>query len=176
MEITEKHLEYHIDDPIKKCVVGMALLGFTPLMSCCGFEYKGEKVKKTHLLDKPYIYLDVDKVFESSGMCRNLLNLAKSANWKLNFSSPSAYFIDFHGLGWENNHPWKTEGCPHRHEMPNISISQLEKAIEVWKDHFLPKVEIIDGNKKYTELFKLKYWQYEPTESWIVTPETFFNL
>ena len=28
----------------------MALLGFIPLMSCCGFKYKGEKVKKGQAL------------------------------------------------------------------------------------------------------------------------------
>lgn len=168
-------LENHIDDPIKKCVVGMALLGFKPLMSCCGFSYRGEKVPKKHL-EKAYMYLsypDIKKGF----MEPNLLQIASLSGWKLDII-PGDHFIDFYAKTWRDtqpSHPWNDAKCPHFHETFVIGISALEKTLTSLKQYFQEKVQITDGNTFYKENCS-KYWQYEPTEPWEVTPEIFDKL
>lgn len=169
-EIDLTLLENHIDEPIKKCVVGLALLGFVPCMSCCGFDYKGEKTKKKHILDKPYIYLDYTKL--NSSLKSTLIDLAQAADWAI---SSAGRFLDFYGRTPRNDFAsnWKDSDSPHRHEISNLAIGRLQKALEDRKISFAQIAEITDGNHIYKEDFKLKYWQYEPTKSWLVTPQTF---
>jgi hypothetical protein len=164
------NLEEHIDDPIKKSVVGMALLGFVPIFSCCGFNYDGEKVKKTHL-EKPYIYLDKDMMnSESKAM---LLDIAHESNWTI---APAGQYIDFHGWKWNGDHPWKAEGCPHKPEIAVLALNYLERILETRKTLFKKSVKIVDGNFIYKNIKKIKHWQYKPSEAWEVTPEIFDKL
>lgn len=166
-------LEDHIDEPIKKCVVGMSLLGFEPMMSCCGFSYKGEKVPKEHL-KKAYIYLYFPHLRGNALLCRLLLELSVTSRW--NISPVSQHIIDFYANHWDQNHPWNKIGCPHNHEIFVLWIDSLEKAIEKYSSCFLDQAIINDGNNFYKDELKLKHWQYEPTENWIVTPETWNSL
>ncbi len=166
-------LENHIDEPIKKSVVGMALLGFVPVFSCCGFNYHGEKVKKTHMLEKPYIYLSIPDLDDK--LKALLLSISIKCQWKINIINSS--FIDFHGHKWDSDHPWSAEGCPHKPEMPVLAIHSLEKALEEYKNNnFRVKAIIQDGNDLYKNKWGIKHWQYEPCEDWEVTPQTFDSL
>jgi hypothetical protein len=167
-------LENHIDEPIKKCVAGMALLGFMPIFSCCGFRYNGEKIRKDHLLGKPYIYLDAKKLIASGNLKATLLDICHESRW--NISIPNESFIDFHGHKWTDDHPWNAEGCLHKPEQNVLSLNWLEQVLERYKKLFSPSVEIRDGNDIYKNDLKLKHWQYEPSEAWHVTIETFDNL
>lgn len=171
MEATNK-LEDHIDEPIKKAVVGMSLLGFKTYMSCCGFSYDNEKVYKSHL-EKAYIYLDSKQITESTALSRRLLSLACLSGWAIN---PNVPFVDFYGKHWEENHPWKTKTSVHNYEVFLLSISRLNKAIETMKNEFLDfTVEIKDGNHHYIEEVS-SFWQYKPTESWFVNRNTYEAL
>jgi hypothetical protein len=165
------NLYNHIDAPIRKCVAGLNLLGIKTGMSCCGFSYKGEEVPKTHL-QKTYIY--IDRLSLSNLACAQLINLAGRSGWTLSF--PNGHWIDFYGNTWDKSHPWAEEGCPHFYETHVLAINSLEKAIETEKGYFLNEVVIEDGNKMYKDKWGIKYWQYEPTEPWIVTPEVYKNL
>lgn len=166
------NLEDHIDEPIKKCVVGMALLGFKPVMSCCGFNYKGEKVPKKHL-EKAYMYLDYPSLIERK-LGSDLLTIGTESGWNIG-TFRGKTFIDFYAPTWENKHPWNDFNCPHFHEKFVIAIASLEESIINLKKHFKEKVVIEDGNTFYKEKVS-KYWQYEPTQDWEVTPETFDKL
>jgi len=165
-------LEDHIDEPIKKCVVGMTLLGFKPLMGCCGFNYKGEKVPKKHL-EKAYLYLDYKNI-QDNGLGGKLLQIAAISRWTIN-PLQGLKFVDFYGDTWSKNHPWSDVNCPHFHETFVLAINSLEKTLVSLKEYFLQKALIEDGNKYYKEEVS-KYWQYDPTESWEVTPEIFEKL
>lgn len=171
MNETPTKLEDHIDEPIKKCVVGMALLGFTPVFSCCGFHYNGEKIRKDHFLHKPYIYLDYPKMGDS--LKSILIDICFKTHWKINISSNC---IDFHGWQWDKEHPWSAEGCLHKPEMNVISLNNLEKVLEDYKKNFMENAVIRDGNDVWKKDLKLKWWQYEPSEPWEVTPATFDSL
>jgi hypothetical protein len=166
-----QNLEDHIDEPIKKCVAGMALLGFNPIMSCCGFNYKGEKVPKKHL-EKAYLYLNGSSLNEKNSLI--LMKIAKESGWTIKPLFGSG-IIDFFAETWAKTHPWNVPGCPHFHEVFVIAINYLERAINNHKNEF-PKegVKITDGNEMYKEVHK--YWQYEPTNSWVVTPEIYEKL
>lgn len=77
-------LKDHIDEPIKKCVVGLSLLGFKTIMSCCGFSYEEERVPKKHL-GKVYIYLLMDNFydFHEPNLSAILIRLSALSNWKI---------------------------------------------------------------------------------------------
>lgn len=160
-------LEDHIDEPIKKCVAGMALLGYNPIMSCCGFNYKGEKVPKKHL-KKTYMYLKPAQPFDTA-----FYNIMIDSQWTL--KGLGKYCFDFFANTWDANHPWNEEGCPHFYEVFAIAINSLEKAIErVPKDFFAENVLLKDGNEDYKK--NIKHWQYEPAEPWKITYEEFIKM
>lgn len=165
-------LEDHIDDPIKKCVAGMALLGFKPEMSCCGFSYKTERVPKKHL-EKAYIFLDYKDLINNK-LGTLLLQVGMQSGWDINLVN-GEIFVDFYAPTWENRHPWNDLKCPHFYEKFIIAISRLEKTLIGMKEHFKDSVVIRDGNNYYKENVS-KYWQYEPTQDWEVTPEIFERL
>lgn len=164
------NLQDHIDDPIKKCVVGMALLGFNPQMSCCGFSYKGEKVPKKHL-KKAYMFLNFSDVIDNN-LGNKLLEISKMSRWKFNVLA--ADYIDFYAQTWQKDHPWDDDQCPHFYENFLLGINALEGTLIHLKEHFKKTTIIRDGNHLYKT--KMKYWQYEPTEDWVVTPEIFDSL
>ena len=52
-----KNLRDDIDVPIRKLVAMFALLGCTPLWSCCGFDYDGQPMHKTHEYGNIYSFI-----------------------------------------------------------------------------------------------------------------------
>lgn len=168
------NLSDHIDEPIKKCVMGMKLLGIEPWMSCCGFSYEGEKVKKKHL-GKAYMYIKVPEATEKAAL---LLELSYKSRWILS-PEPDAEisFFDFYWDTWSKKHPWADKDCPHHHENFVIGIHMLEKTLEnklgsldMDKGYV---VELRDGNEWYDK--NLKHWQYKPANPWVFTYGDFLN-
>ncbi len=169
-------LEDHIDTPIKKCVVGLALLGLRPLFSCCGFSYEGEIVQKTHMNNKAYVYLDLNDTVDIKYKSI-LLDVAKESSWLIRFIGPNCPIIDFtHADIWASDHPWKNEGSVHKYETPCLAINTLEKVLTSKRILMKDVHNIIDGNKIYKTEHKIKYWQYPSCEDWLVTKETFDSL
>ena len=175
-------LEDHIDTPIKKCVAGLAIMGFKPIFSCCGFSYKDEAVKKSHLPRKSYIYIDIkDTSLLIKGV---LLDIAYQSQWGIGFVGENSVELKYEG--WNDNHPWAAKDSPHQAEMNVIAINRLERVLaeklktgmEVEENsNFLTRtVSLVDGNRIWKENGGLKYWQYEPCENWEFNLETFFNL
>lgn len=164
-------VEKHIDMPMRKIVAGLNLLGFKTLMSCCGYTYEGEEVKKSHL-GKAYVYLD-NRVIPDASM---FLTLLANARWQIKFEGP--YFIDLFANTWENNHPWGSSDSVHNYEVYVLAINQLEKTLE--RDYFIDKMRdyavIADGNHHYITEDEIKYWQYKPALDWVVTKEQFLAM
>ncbi len=172
-------LENHIDAPIKKAVAGLALLGLNPYMSCCGFSYKDEVVPKTHL-KKAYVYLSVSKKQEDaadfSKWAQVVTALSSLSGWHispLNQSEDELYF-DFYANTWNKGHPWEEQNAVHYYETFVLAIFKLNQAIEKMSYLFKDRVILEDGNKKYSKLSS--FWQYEPTESWLITPEIWAKI
>ncbi len=166
-----QNLKDHIDEPMLKVVAGLNLLGFTTVMSCCGFEYKGEKVKKSHL-PKPYVYLNSKEVMESHHLREILCDLALKSSWVF---YDHRVFIDFYAETWKDNHIWSKRESVHNYESYILSISALNKAILTRSSDFKDKARIWDGNNLYKEQVSV-HWQYEPAEDWIVTKEEYLTM
>lgn len=167
------NLQVHIDDPIKKTVVGLSLLGFTTYMSCCGFNYEGSQVKKTHLTGKTYVYLDAEEIFASSDLKEKLCDLSLRSGWRFDLLAGQKY-IDFYGEKWPENHAWANKDAVHFYEKAVLNIYALNKAIEIWQPKFKEYAYVRDGNHEYKALST--YWQYKPAESWHVTPTIWRGL
>lgn len=164
-------LKDHIDDPIKKAVVGMNLLGFKTYMSCCGFSYEGESVKKSHL-GKCYLFLDYNQIISNNKFLAILSKISLKSKWVFKRHHD---FVDFYGETWSKDHPWASLGAVHNYEAFLLAINSLERVIEEQSGHFLDSALIEDGNLYYVKTVS-KYWQYKPTEPWLVTKEDFYNL
>lgn len=174
-------LKDHIDEPIKKCVVGLNLLGFKTLFSCCGFSYKNEAVPKSHL-GKAYIYLDRSSFptfygfspFKGEEVKKKAIffDIALKSGW--NFKKVNDTTIDFYGESWPANHPWGHEGSVHFYEQMVLSIRSLESALDLWQDSFADQVTIECAYKEWNKL--MKYFNYEACESWTVTKEDYLKL
>jgi hypothetical protein len=164
------NLSDNIDLPIKKAVAGMALLGFTPIMSCCGFSYEGE-YKKSHLGNKPYIYLyrnfDNDQL-----LLAKLSRLSILSEWQFRAYN---FFIDFHGQRFGKDHPWGHPESFHSYEMPLISIKGLLDAIKSMKADFRPCV-LKDGNEIWAKRLNTQFWQAKPAQPWVISPEDYDSL
>lgn len=162
-------LEDHIDEPIKKAVAGLNLLGFKTYMSCCGFTYDGEKVEKSHL-GKAYVYLDSDQVLNSDKLSILLTRIALKSKWRFQICDK---FIDFYGDTWSPDHPWSNHKSIHNYEVYLLSINSLIREIRENR-HFFQDCEIKDGNHSYLEVSK--YWKYKPCESWFVKASDWENI
>lgn len=156
----------HIDAPILKSVIGLALLGFQPVFSCCGFDYKGAEVPKSHLTNKPYVYLKY-----GVGCMNRLVDIATSAGWGMSFLGKQ--FVDFHGYGWSGPHPWNNPTSPHRSETCVLAIKALNDTLGQFKPYFSSSVVLRDGNALYKLDKGIKYWQYEPVADMTFTPADF---
>ncbi len=167
-------LKNHIDEPIKKSVVGLALLGFTPIFSCCGFTYKGEVIRKDHFQNKSYIYLSYAAIQHDNDLKALLIDIAYYASWNINHVGGG--IIDFHCCGWKGDHPWNVDGCLHKPEVNVIACNYLEKAISKYTHKFKESAEIRDGNDVWKKDMGLKYWQYDTSKSWVVNTDTFNSL
>ena len=169
MKANDSCLSDHIDEPIKKAIVGLNLLGIKTLMSCCGFSYTDEKVPKKHL-GKAYVYLDA----RSPYIEHKLITLLRDSKWMMCFVSD--VFIDFYAPRWEPKHEWNDPSCPHFYEIFALGINNLTKAIDKQKDNFSDTAIIEDGNSLYINDMGIKHWQYKPAKSWIVSPEIYNSL
>ena len=169
------YLKFNIDAPIRKAVAGMALLGFKPFFSCCGFDYEEQDkvMKKDHLIGKPYMFLEYNDSF-NPGI---FLQIQTRCGWKTGVTPGfnGGVTIDFHGHGWGDSQPgtpWSKRTSPHNYEIALLSILTLNGVLKDHKNYMLDKVTIIDGNSKY----KSVYWQQKPKISWEITKEEWLAM
>lgn len=166
-----KNLKDHIDEPILKAVAGLNLLGFKTNMSCCGFSYKGEKVKKSHL-GKSYIYLTTAQIRNSATLKTLLCDLCLDSKWLFRNNEP---FVDFYAAGWQNGETWASRDSVHNYEMFVLNIKSLLDAIKSRENLMMDSVKVIDGYHFYKEKVS-SYWQYEPAEDWHLTKEEYLTI
>ena len=162
------NLKDHIDEPMLGIVAGLNLLGFKTTMSCCGFTYKDEKVRKSHL-GKTYVYIKYEKV-----PLALLAGLSLKSGWVYRERGAN---IDWYGLGWKEwgNHEWTKPESIHNYEAFLMDISKMELALYLYRNYMTESVTIRDGNELYRQDVS-KYWQYEPAEPWVVTKEEFLQM
>ena len=151
-------LEDDIDLPIKRCVAALALLGCGPLWSCCGFDYIGQPLHKSHQYGRIFFIL-TNNTF-SGELCELL---TKKTGWEYNLHNGN---LDLH-IEPKNVVPqWDFRECPHYHEPFVVHIQHLEKWLFSMKDWFAEEITLKDSNGKIAEPYQ--YWQYPAMEDWVI--------
>lgn len=151
-----KNLEDDIDEPIKSCVMMLALLGTNPIYSCCGFDYEGQPYHKSHQYGDSYVlFADDPKIeFELPPM------------WEV--KKRSEYFPEYMLVlkeGFKANPHWTDPSCIHFAENFVIAITLLEKVLWNQQESFCTeKVTLSDTNHQANQFSP--YWQYTPKEPW----------
>ena len=149
------NLKDDIDIPIRKSVAMFALLGTQPLFSCCGYDYVGQPIHKTHE-HRPYIMFPKDIIFPP------FETLQQKCGWKVLHRHGTIITAEF-----ENNPDWDFPECIHYSEMHNIWIESLEDYLLTFAALFQDSVVLTDTNSNYGKL----YWMYPAKEPWAITKD-----
>jgi len=161
-----------IDVPMLNLVAMFALLECSPLWSCCGFDYDGQHIHKTHEYGGAYIAMRknekslsvVDELIKNQAVFFRAVETDKWTTWTDSFVYVKTDFDYFHA---KSEYPWSNKSCIHYPELAVIKILELERALFSMKDKFVDSAVLHDTNSKYKEV---NYnWQYPGLEDWIVT-------
>lgn len=162
-------LEDDIDVPIKRCVMAFALLGCQPIWSCCGFDYSGQPIHKSHQYGRCYFILGNN--YKTSWLTHNILfdskTLLGAVYWEI--SNKSESMVDLH-CTFSNMIPqWDNRDSLHYSEQIVQHIHCLENWLMSFSSLFEESAVIKDTNKAYKDVFQS--WQYPVREDWIITKE-----
>jgi len=158
-------LEDDIDLPIKRCVVAFALLGCEPLWSCCGFDYKGQPLHKSHQYGRIYFILGHNSFSEK--LCEAI---TKSTDWEYCLFNGN---LDLHIEPKNVVSQWDYRDCPHYHEPFVQYIQHLENYLFSMKDLFANEVVLSDTNGKYEKWYP--YWAYPTFDDWVIRKEDYIS-
>lgn len=152
-------LEDDIDEPIKRCVAALALLGCEPIWSCCGFDYLRQPLHKYHQYGRVFFVLrrnDHSDTFVEA--CPNWQHPACIEGGE--------ECIDFH-IDVKNVIPqWDNTDCIHYYEPFVGHIQALEDFLYRFSDLFAEEVTLHDTNNLFKERFRL--WQYPVMADWVI--------
>lgn len=165
-----KNLEDDVDKPIKNCVALLALLECQPVFSCCGYDYQGQPIHKSHQYNEPYIKLSRN-VFS----IKLIENFDYNSPWKFTtHSSISIGMIDLELIRKKTK--WSND-------IKSIHFSEGIADCIPWLENFLSnyakerykiipdQVVLTDGNHQWKKWFK--YHEYPPKESWVIKKEDY---
>lgn len=171
-----RNLEYDIDLPMRKLVAMFALLGCEPLWSCCGFDYDGQPMHKTHEYGDTYImFLDdwrIQSILKILLTGKKIFDLrGDTSEWIICKQHNLIYLrSDFDYEYSRDKYPWSMKHCIHYPELSVSRIKQLEDLLYMYfRDEFVDSVILKDTNrsqKKYTS-----NWQYPSLEDWAIKKE-----
>ncbi len=174
------NLKNDIDVPIRRLVAMFALLGCEPIWSCCGFDYDGQSMHKSHEYGASYLVLN--KTEQTIDVITQLIALdwvqpkqkEGTTKWVCWQNDYWMYLqCDFDYDHEQSQYPWSLRSCIHYYEMGVIQINDLEKALENnFKDKFADNVTLSDSNKRQKK--NLPNWQYPLLEDWVITKEDIF--
>jgi hypothetical protein len=172
-----KNLKDDIDAPIRNVVGMLALLGCEPMWSCCGFDYDGQPMHKTHEYGDTFVAL------RSNHITKALIDALKedkivfdvtydTDRWETWETNGIVYLrSDFDYVHEKTNYPWSKYNCIHYPELAVFRIRELEKFLLRLKDYFMKSITLSDTNDIYK---KRDYnWQYPVLEPWIIKREDY---
>lgn len=150
-------LEDDIDAPIRNCVAMTALLGASPIFSCCGFDYADQPEHKSHQYGNPYIKFRLTE--NSLNLCLLIHNSLPF--WRIKIEDVGT--IDLEVIVKGNPH-WRNDECIHFSEECVIVIGRLEKLLWGLEKNMSEGVVLCDTNDASRK--GNKYWQYPPKKEW----------
>lgn len=175
-------LEQDIDAPIRKTIAMLALLGCHPVWSCCGFNYDGQPLHKTHEYGNTYVamiwdensyrlrealkeklFLEVEDEFDPKGLVNR---------WVCWDRKNLGLFYIRHSFNakWEEiKYPWSLKMCLHFPEPALVGIKELNYWLLALSDYFLEEVVLEDTNSKVKK--STPEWQYPSLAEWKIRKE-----
>jgi hypothetical protein len=161
-----EYLEQDIDSPIKKCVMALALLGCSPIFSCCGFDYSGQPLHKTHQHGTAYIMMEDNNVSRHviSEMRNSIMPFMET--WVVYQHENDG--MDVVSLTTNIVRPkyWNDISCIHFSELGATRLQYLEDFLMSLSDSFDEEVTLKDSNETYQDRFP--WWQYPPKKPWTI--------
>ncbi|MHA2092277.1 MAG: hypothetical protein ACW98K_15620 [Candidatus Kariarchaeaceae archaeon] len=170
-----KSLKEDIDVPVRKLVAMFALLGCEPLFSCCGFDYDGQPLHKTHEYGCVYFQLKdnyrtvqiLHELVEAKIVYDHDEETSKWQRWKIKdtWFLRSAFTREHDKI----DYPWVSDRtCIHYSEIAVLRIDLLEKTLLNGINRFADVVVLSDTNGVYKDEQKISHWQYPGLEPWII--------
>jgi len=175
----QTNLKNDIDNPIRNLVAMFALLGCKPLYSCCGFDYDGQPMHKTHEYGSTYIRLSANK--STADTLKKLSEreiIERTLVWDVKDISSDKWIVwatpkfaqlmcDFDYETSKMGYPWAFSSCIHFYEYGVIRINYLESAVKrLFISEFADEIVLKDTNK-----LQPGAWQYPVLEDWIIKKE-----
>lgn len=172
-----KSLENDIDIPIKTIVGMFALMGCCPKFSCCGFDYAGQPIHKTHEYGNAYVMLDdnhntkevIDFLVGKKLVEDTFKKTSRWRSWKIEKDRQVFVALAFDWLESERDYPWTKTNCIHYAEKGVIGLNYLRKHLYRIRNAFLEEITLTDTNEQLHK--NLAYWQYPALESWKINKE-----
>ena len=168
------HVGDDIDEPVKTALMGLALLGCDPLWSCCGFDYMGQPIHKSHQYNYTWFVLNDSPTARwlHTEWLGNPPSIKDSYNyWKM------WGHRQFGNIHWtlsadlKRGNTWPDENDPHFSEPGVIAIAQLENWLEKYIYAMADEVVLHSANEEYRREFP--HWQYPILPNWTVTKDEF---
>lgn len=168
-------LENDIDLPIRRLVAMFALLGCDVRWSCCGFDYEGQPLHKSHEYGNLYL------VFETNERLKTILNwlinqgvvtntTKETIQWSTWEVKNFTYLCSDFDFDWNRiSYPWSMTNSIHYSELAAISINILEKFLYALRENFADNAVLIDTNQRQKE--RVANWQYPILKPWIILKE-----
>ena len=157
-------LEQDVDEPIKVCVMALALLGCEPLWSCCGFDYKGQPIHKSHQYGRCYFVLG--NRLSVLGIYVKLLysDIPNKGFWSLQSAGDKS--IDLHADVSNVIKQWDTPDSIHYYETLSMHIQEFENFLMGLHESFLDEVTLTDTNATFKD--SIRSWQYPPKKDGVI--------
>lgn len=162
-------LEQDIDQPIKKCVMALALLGCEPVWSCCGFDYAGQPVHKKHQNEIVGIVLrDNERTRWLDGKLKTAFSSYEELpmRWHMGpryICGDSDYVLT---SDLKRGNTWPDPDCIHFSEPAAIAIQMLESVLISLSAEFLESMTLTDTNIEFHNRYE--WWQYPTKAPWVI--------
>jgi len=173
-----KSLENDIDLPIRTIVGMFALMGCWPRFSCCGFDYEGQPIHKTHEYGNAYVMLsnnyNTEQVIDFLVGKELLVETATKKTsrwrtWKVEKENIVFIALAFDWLESKRDYPWTKTNCIHYAEKGVIGLNHLRKWLYRLRKACLEEITLTDTNEQHNK--NLAYWQYPALEPWGINKE-----
>mgnify|MGYP001559825545 FL=1 len=163
------YLEQDIDAPIKICVMALALLGCEPMWSCCGFDYAGQPLHKSHcygtsgvaLRDNPRTRWLTKQLEETRLEFQDYANAWRVAYTNHYGDARCGLTSDTH-----TGNVWPHIDSIHYSEPAAIAIQILETFLLGLSESFQDCVTLRDTNDEFHKRFS--WWQYPAKADWLI--------
>jgi hypothetical protein len=163
-------LEQDIDAPIKKCVMALALLGCEPMWSCCGFDYDGQPLHKSHqygstgfaLRDNPHTRFAMERLAAAGLSFQGYANAWRVRYQAGHYGDDKCYL----NADIETKNTWPDKDSIHYSEPAVIAIQILEDYLLSQSSLFVDRVSLTDTNVEFQQRFH--WWQYPTKAPWII--------